>query len=166
MLAVAPFDLQLTDTYFVVGHFHWVLIGGTLFGIFAAIYYWFPKVTGRMLSERLGRWQFWLFVIGFILTFVPMHVAGHAGHAAADLHLRAGPGLGDLEPVTTLGVPFQAPASPIFVVNIVRVAAAGPAGRRRPVGRLDAGVGDDLAAAAPTTSRSSRRSTAAGRCGT
>ncbi len=79
MLAAAPFDFQLTDTYFVVGHFHWVLIGGTVFGVFAGIYYWYPKVTGRMLSERLGRWQFWLLYIGFILTFGPMHIAGILG---------------------------------------------------------------------------------------
>ena len=79
MLASAPFDFQVSDTYFVVGHFHWVLIGGTLFGVFAGIHYWFPKVTGRMLSERLAKWQFWLLFIGFILTFGPMHVSGLLG---------------------------------------------------------------------------------------
>src|SRR5262249_4280801 len=79
MLAVVPFNLQLTDSYFVVGHFHWVLIGGTLFGTFAGIHYWYPKVTGRMLSERLARWQFWLLYVGFILTFGPMHFAGILG---------------------------------------------------------------------------------------
>ena len=98
MLAAAPFDFQLSDSYFVVGHFHWVLIGGTLFGTFAGIHYWYPKVTGRMLSERLARWQFWLLFIGFILTFGPMHIAGMSRHAAADLHVRAGPRLGHLEP--------------------------------------------------------------------
>src|SRR5262249_15115222 len=76
MLACAPFDYQLSDTYFVVGHFHFVLIGGTLFGVFSGLHYWYPKVTGRMLSERLARWQFWLLLSGFILTFGPMHVAG------------------------------------------------------------------------------------------
>ena len=79
MLALAPFDFQLSDSYFVVGHFHWVLIGGTLFGVFAGLHYWYPKVTGRMLSERLARWQFWLLYIGFILTFGPMHIAGILG---------------------------------------------------------------------------------------
>ena len=79
MLAAAPFDFQLHDSYFVVGHFHWVLIGGTLFGVFAGIHYWYPKVTGRMLSERLARWQFWLLFVGFILTFGPMHVSGMLG---------------------------------------------------------------------------------------
>jgi cytochrome c oxidase subunit 1 len=79
MMSVAPFDWQLTDSYFVVAHFHFVLVGSLLFTIFAAIYYWFPKVTGRMLSERLGRWHFWLFVIGFNVTFLTMHGQGLLG---------------------------------------------------------------------------------------
>ncbi|MGZ6174949.1 MAG: cytochrome c oxidase subunit I, partial [Candidatus Binataceae bacterium] len=79
MLSVAPLNWQLTDSYFVVAHFHFVLVGSLLFTIFAAIYYWFPKVTGRLLSERLGRWHFWLFVIGFNITFVTMHVQGILG---------------------------------------------------------------------------------------
>src|SRR4030095_583878 len=74
MLAAAPFDWQLSDLYFV-----FVLIGGLLFTVFAAFYYWFPKVTGRMLSERLGKWHFWLFAIGFNLTFIPQHFAGMLG---------------------------------------------------------------------------------------
>ena len=87
MLAVAPFDWQLSDSYFVVAHFHYVLIGGLLFTIFAAIYYWYPKGVGRMLSKTIGIWHFWLFLIGFHLTFDPQHVAGILGHAAAHLHL-------------------------------------------------------------------------------
>ena len=79
MLGVAPWNFQLTDSYFVVGHFHWVLIGGTVFGVFAGVYYWYPKVTGRMLNERLAWWHFWLLYIGFILTFGPMHIAGILG---------------------------------------------------------------------------------------
>ena len=98
MLARAPFDFQLSDSYFVVGHFHWVLIGGTLFGTFAGIYYWYPKVTGRMLSERLARWHFWLLYIGFILTFGPMHVSGMLGMPRRIYTYDAGPRLGDLEP--------------------------------------------------------------------
>ena len=94
MLAVAPFDFQLSDSYFVVGHFHWVLIGGTLFGIFAGIHYWYPKVTGRMLSERLARWQFWLLLYRLHPDVRADAHRRHAGHAAADLHLRAGPRLG------------------------------------------------------------------------
>ena len=98
MLSVAPFDWQLTDSYFVVAHFHFVLIGGLLFTIFAAIYYWFPKVTGRMLSERLGRWHFWLFVIGFNLTFVTMHVQGVLGMPRRIYTYAGRPRLGDVEP--------------------------------------------------------------------
>lgn len=79
MLGAIAFDWQLTDTYFVVGHFHFVLFGGTLFAMMAGVYYWFPKMTGKMLDERLGRWHFWLMFIGFNLTFVPMHFLGIDG---------------------------------------------------------------------------------------
>ena len=103
----------------MVGHFHWVLIGGTLFGIFAGIHYWYPKVTGRMLSERLARWQFWLLYVGFILTFGPMHIAGMLGHAAADLHLRRRIGAGQFwNQLTTLGALIQVPSFAIFVYNV------------------------------------------------
>lgn len=76
MFAVVPIDWQLTDTYFVVAHIHYVVFGGTTFGIFAAVYYWFPKFNGRMLSERLGKWHFWVTLIGFNLTFMVQHALG------------------------------------------------------------------------------------------
>src|SRR6185295_681946 len=79
MLAAAPFDFQVSDSYFVVGHFYWVLIGGTSSGVFAGSHYWYPKVPGRMLSESLAKWQVWLLLIGFILTFGPMHASGILG---------------------------------------------------------------------------------------
>jgi cytochrome c oxidase subunit I+III len=79
MVAAVPFDWQVTDTYFVVAHFHYVLIGGMVFPIFAALYYWTPAISGRMLSERLGRWAFWLMFIGFNAAFLPMHVTGLRG---------------------------------------------------------------------------------------
>jgi cytochrome c oxidase subunit I len=79
MLAAVPIDWQVSDSYFVVGHFHYVLFGGSLFAIMAAYYYWFPKMTGRLLSERLARWHFWLMLAGFNLTFFPMHIAGLLG---------------------------------------------------------------------------------------
>jgi cytochrome c oxidase subunit 1 len=79
MVASVPFDTQVHDTYFVVAHFHYVLIGGAVFPLLGAIYYWFPKITGRMMSERLGRWAFWLIFVGFNLTFFPMHILGLQG---------------------------------------------------------------------------------------
>ncbi|WP_179611258.1 cytochrome c oxidase subunit I [Rhizobium leguminosarum] len=79
MVASVPFDTQVHDTYFVVAHFHYVLIGGSVFPLIGAIYYWFPKMTGRMMSERLGRWAFGLIFTGFHLTFFPMHILGLQG---------------------------------------------------------------------------------------
>jgi cytochrome c oxidase subunit 1 len=79
MVASVPFDTQVHDTYFVVAHFHYVLIGGAVFPLLGAVYYWFPKITGRMMSERLGRWSFWLIFVGFNLTFFPMHILGLQG---------------------------------------------------------------------------------------
>src|SRR5690349_6898993 len=79
MLAAVPFNWQLNDSYFVVAHFHFTLVGGFLTMIFAGLYYWFPKVTGRLFSERLGKWHFWLWVIGFHITFDTMHIPGILG---------------------------------------------------------------------------------------
>ena len=79
MHAVVPIDMQHQDTYFVVAHFHYVLFGGAFFGIFAGIYFWCPKITGRMLDEKLGKLAFWLMFIGFNLTFFPMHFLGVDG---------------------------------------------------------------------------------------
>jgi heme/copper-type cytochrome/quinol oxidase subunit 1 len=79
MLASVPLDTQVHDTYFVVAHFHYVLIGGAVFPLFGGLYYWFPKITGRMMNEKQGRWHFWLFFLGFNLTFFPMHIAGLQG---------------------------------------------------------------------------------------
>ena len=118
MLSVAPFDWQLSDSYFVVAHFHFVLIGGLLFAIFAAIYYWFPKVTGRMLSERLGRWHCWLLVVGFNLTFLTMHGQGVLGMPRRIYTYPADRGWEMWNLVTTLGVPLQIVAVLIFAVNV------------------------------------------------
>ncbi|MBH5367869.1 cytochrome c oxidase subunit I [Bradyrhizobium glycinis] len=79
MVASVPFDTQVHDTYFVVAHFHYVLIGGAVFPLLAAIHYWFPKLTGRMLNEALGQWSFWLIFVGFNATFFPMHILGLEG---------------------------------------------------------------------------------------
>jgi len=147
MLAVVPFNWQVTDTYFVVAHFHYVLVGGLVFTIFGAIYYWFPKVTGRLLSERMGRWHFWLFVIGFNVTFLPMHWLGMIGMPRRIYTYPADRGWEFWNLVASLGVLFQAAAIVVFLANIVMSLRRGGPGRRRPVGRLDARVGHDLAAA-------------------
>jgi cytochrome c oxidase subunit 1 len=119
MLAAAPFNFQLSDSYFVVGHFHWVLIGGTLFGTFAGIYYWYPKATGRMMSERLAKWQFWLLYIGFILTFGPMHISGMLGMPRRIYTYDADRGWAFLNQLTTIGALIQVPSFAIFVYNLV-----------------------------------------------
>jgi len=79
MLAITPADFQYHDTYFVVAHFHYVIIGGSVFALFGAMYYWLPKWTGHMYNETAGKWHFWLTMIGFNLTFFPQHFLGLAG---------------------------------------------------------------------------------------
>jgi cytochrome c oxidase subunit 1 len=126
MLAAAPFDWQLHHTYFVVGHFHFTLIGGLVFGLFAGIYYWFPKATGRMTSEALGKWHFWLFVLGFNITFIPMHFAGILGMPRRVYTFQAGHGLEVWNLISSWGVVLQVAAVLLFVVNIVWALAKGP----------------------------------------
>jgi cytochrome c oxidase subunit 1 len=79
MVASVPIDTQVHDTYFVVAHFHYVLIGGAVFPLIGAVYFWFPKITGLMLSERVGKWNFWLAFVGFNIAFFPMHILGLQG---------------------------------------------------------------------------------------
>ena len=125
MLAVVPFDWQLSDTYFVVAHFHFMLIGGLLFNLFAAIYFWFPKATGRMLDERLGRLHFFWFVLGFNLTFLPMHVPGLLGMPRRIYTYQPGRGWEIWNMVTTLGVAVQAIGLLFFLWNVVSSLRAG-----------------------------------------
>ena len=86
-----PADLQQTDSYFIVAHFHYVLFGGSMMGIFAGIYYYFPKITGRLMNEKLGKVHFWLTFIGMNLTFFPMHYAGLTGMAITSGPARESP---------------------------------------------------------------------------
>jgi cytochrome c oxidase subunit 1 len=125
MLAVAPLNWQLTDSYFVVAHFHYVLFGALLFTLFGAIYYWFPKVTGRMLSERLGKWHFWLVLIGFHMTFDPLHFAGMLGMPRRIYTYAAGRGWEGVNLLASIGVIFQIAGVACLVWNIVRSARHG-----------------------------------------
>jgi cytochrome c oxidase subunit 1 len=119
MLSAAPFDWQLSGTYFVVAHFHYVLVGAILFALFAAFYYWYPKVTGRMMSEKLGKWHFWLFVIGFHLTFDFMHIPGILGMPRRIYTYEASRGWGTLNMIVSLGAAVQTVATLLFVFNLV-----------------------------------------------
>jgi cytochrome c oxidase subunit I+III len=103
MVAVLPFDLQAHDSYFVVGHFHYVLNGAVVFPIFGAIYYWWPKMTGRMLSERLGKISFWTMFVAFQLTFFPMHILGMLGMPRRIYTYADGLGWGTLNMVVSVG---------------------------------------------------------------
>ncbi len=119
MLAIAPFDWQLTDSYFVVAHFHFVLIGGLVFALFGGMYYWFPKAAGSCLNETLGKWHFWLFVIGFNLTFIPQHFLGILGMPRRIYTYEANRGWDTMNLISSIGVPIQAIAVALFVVNII-----------------------------------------------
>jgi cytochrome c oxidase subunit I len=101
--ATVPVDWQTHDTYYAVAHFHYVLGGGSLFAILAGTYYWFPKITGRMLDDRLGKWTFWIMVIGFNLTFFPMHIVGLMGQARRTYTYPDLPGWGALNFAETIG---------------------------------------------------------------
>jgi len=119
MLSAAPFDWQLGNSYFVIAHFHYVLVGAIVFALFGAFYYWYPKVTGRMLSEKLGKWHFWLFVIGFHLTFDFMHIPGLLGMPRRIYTYEPGRGWEGWNLIVGAGAIFQTIATLIFVYNMV-----------------------------------------------
>jgi len=118
MLGSVPLDLQVHDTQFVVAHLHYVLIGGALFPLFAAIYYWFPKVYGRLLSETLAKWHFWLLFIGFHMTFFPLHVLGLAGMPRRVYTYTADTGWGTLQFVSWVGAMIDDVGMFVFILNI------------------------------------------------
>jgi cytochrome c oxidase subunit 1 len=119
MVASVSFDQQVHDTYFVVAHFHYVLIGGAVFPLLGAFYYWFPKITGRMLDERLGRWNFWLLFVGANLTFFPMHQLGLEGMPRRVYTYLAGTGWGHLNLLATIGAVLVVLGVLLFVINVV-----------------------------------------------
>src|SRR6516164_6882934 len=119
MLASAPFDWQLSLSYFVVAHFHYVIVGGILFALFGAFYYWYPKITGRMLSEKLGKLHFWLFVIGFHMTFDTMHITGLLGMPRRIYTYEPQRGWDTLNLIVSIGAFIQAVAILVFVWNLI-----------------------------------------------
>ncbi|MEA2390776.1 MAG: cytochrome c oxidase subunit [Solirubrobacteraceae bacterium] len=129
-LAIFPVDWQLTDTYFVVAHLHYVLMGGSVLAIFAGIYYWFPKITGRMLSEGLGKASFWLMLVGFHMTFLVQHALGLSGMPRRVYEYPPGVGWTGYNLVSTIGSFILAIGVLLTIVNVVRSlkvgAIAGP----------------------------------------
>jgi len=124
-LAAFPVDWQVHDTYFVVAHFHYTMVGGSLFAIFAALYYWWPKMFGRTLDDRLGKWHFWLLFIAFNLTFFPQHLLGLMGMPRRIYTY----GNSDWEAynlVSTIGSWLMGLAILVFVWNIVKTQRRGP----------------------------------------
>jgi cytochrome c oxidase subunit 1 len=119
MLSAAPFDWQLSASYFVVAHFHYVLVGSIIFALFGAFYYWYPKVTGRMMSETLGKWHFWLFLIGFHLTFDFMHIPGLLGMPRRIYTYEPGRGWETLNFIVGVGALFQAAGVLCLVYNMI-----------------------------------------------
>jgi cytochrome c oxidase subunit 1 len=117
MTASAPLDLQLTDTYFVVAHFHYVLVGGAIFPLLGAFCYWFPKATGRMMSERLGLVAFVLIVGGFNLGFFPMHILGLWGMPRRIYTYGPEMGWGGLNLLATIGTAIAVTGGLVFVVD-------------------------------------------------
>ncbi len=124
--ATVPIDLQTTDSYYVVAHFHYVLFGGSAFAIFAGAYYWFPKITGRLLNETLGKWHFWLTLIGFNLTFFPMHIVGLMGMPRRVYTYPDLPGWGLWNFIETIGTAILGISVLVFLWNMYITFRRGP----------------------------------------
>jgi cytochrome c oxidase subunit I len=125
MTGSVPVDWQLNDTYFVVGHIHYVLIGINVFPVVGGLYYWLPKITGRMLDERIGRWNFWTMFIGFNLGFLPMHLSGLWGMPRRIYTYPAGMGWGTVNLITTIGTFVFAIGILLLLVNIAKSLRSG-----------------------------------------
>ncbi|HEY3747365.1 MAG TPA: cbb3-type cytochrome c oxidase subunit I, partial [Gemmatimonadaceae bacterium] len=119
MTAAIPFDWQLTDSYFVVAHIHYVLIGINVFPVIGALYFWFPKITGRMMSERLGKWGFWVMFVGFNLGFFPMHLLGILGMPRRIYTYEADFGWGPLNLLVSIGAGVFALGMLLVLINAV-----------------------------------------------
>ena len=145
MTAAVPFDWQATDTYFVVAHIHYVLAGGTLFGVFAAIYYWYPKMFGRLLDERTGKISFWLMFVGFNLAFFPMHISGLLGMPRRVYTYASSPALDTANLLSTIGAYMFAVGDRRHALECAAKPRRRCDGRAQSVGRRHARVGDRVA---------------------
>jgi cytochrome c oxidase subunit 1 len=123
--AIVPHDYQQTDTYYIVAHFHYVLFGGAIFGLFAGIYYWWPKITGKLLDERRGKLHFWLMLIGFNLTFAPFHILGLQGMPRRTYQYPKNYGFDFWNMVSTIGAFTIALSILVFLYNVVRTRKRG-----------------------------------------
>ena len=124
-LAAFPVDWQVHDTYFVVAHFHYVIFGGAVFAIFAGLFYWWPKMFGRTLNEKLGKWQFWVTMIGFNLTFFPQHLLGLEGMPRR-VYTYSNQSWEGYNMASTIGAYVTAAGLLFFVWNIVKTSRSGP----------------------------------------
>lgn len=120
MIASVPFDMQAQDSYFVVAHLHYVLIGGAVFPLLGAIYYWFPKMTGKMMDDRLGQWNFWLTIIGFNVAFFPMHLTGLYGMPRRMYTYLPGLGWDTLNFISTIGSYIIGVGVLLFAINVIK----------------------------------------------
>jgi cytochrome c oxidase subunit I+III len=132
MVAVMPFDLQVHDTFFLVAHFHYVLIGGVVFPIVAGLHYWLPKITGRLLNEKIGQWSFWFVFIGFNLAFFPMHIMGFMGMPRRVYTYRSELGLDGLNLLSTGGAFLLGAGFVLFFLNAIRSSRSGKPGGANP----------------------------------
>jgi cytochrome c oxidase subunit I len=124
-LASFPVDWQVNDTYYVVAHFHYVLFGGSIFGIFGGLYYWWPKMFGRLLDEKLGVWHFWLTFIGFNLTFFPQHMLGMLGMPRRVYTYHEGGLWEAYNMASSIGSAVMALGMLIFVANVIKTQTSG-----------------------------------------
>ncbi len=135
MLAVPPADYQYHDSYFVVAHFHYVIVGGLVFGLFAGLYYWWPKMFGKMLNETIGKWSFWTFFLGFHLTFFPQHFLGLMGMPRRVFTYLKDQNLDLGNFISTIGAIGMALGTILFLLNVVVTAKSG---KRAPADPWDA----------------------------